>query len=302
VSASDTGTIDIGRVGIWTGVLDAHPIGAALEMAQEVESLGYGALWIPEAVGRDPFVLAAMLLGATRAMPVATGIVNIWARDAMATANAHRTLNEAFPNRFLLGLGVSHDNLVEGVREHEYRRPLAKMAEYLDFMKHRGVWRSAGPAELPPVVLAALGPRMLELAAAETAGAHPYFQTPEHTATAREIMGPDRLLAPEQMCVLSTDAAEARALARRVMSSYVDRPNYANNLLRMGFTHDDLSGEFSDRLVDAIVVWGDAATVATRVAEHHAAGADHVCVQVLTANPREGVVEGWRELAPALLG
>ena len=301
MSASSTDTIDIGPVGIWTGVLDAHPIGAALELAQEVESLGYGAIWIPEAVGRDPFVLAAMILGATTTLPVATGIVNIWARDPMATANAHRTLNEAFPDRFLLGLGVSHDNLVEDVRGHQYRQPLARMREYLDFMKNRGVWRSAGPADLPPVVLAALGPKMLALAAAETAGAHPYFQTPEHTAMAREIMGPDRLLAPEQMCVLSTDAAEARALARRAMGMYTARPNYANNLLRLGFTDEDMAGDISDRLVDAIVVWGDAAAVKARVAEHHAAGADHVCVQVLTPNPREGVVEAWRELAPALL-
>ena len=298
-------TVDIGRIGIWTGVMDVLPIDEARAAAREVEELGYGALWIPETVGRDPFLLAAMLLDATESLPLATGIANIYARDAMTTANVMRTLEESHPGRFLMGLGVSHHTLVNWVRKHDYSKPYSFMAEYLEFMEN-SLWRaSVGSPELPGnAVLAALGPKMLALAADKTAGAHPYFTTPDHTATAREVMGPDALLAPEQMCVLSTDADEARAVARKNMAVYLALPNYANNLKRLGFTDDDLADGASDRLVDTIVVWGDDATIAARVAEHHAAGADHVCVQVLTDDPRDAaaVREGWRHLAPALLG
>lgn len=295
-------TVDIGRIGIWTGMLDMLPAAQVREAAQELESLGYTALWVPEAVGRDPFVLSTMLLDATDTLALATGIVNIYARDAMTTANALRTIDEAHPGRFLLGLGVSHHNLVEWVRKHTYSKPLSYMRDYLAFMKGKGVWRAVGPEELPPnIVLAALGPKMLELAATETAGAHPYFTTPEHTATAREVMGPDALLAPEQMCVVSTDADTARSIARRAMPTYTQLPNYANNLRRLGFTDEDLEGELSDRLVDAIVVWGEVETIKARVDQHYDAGADHVCVQVLAAGP-DDMRDGWRQLAPALVG
>lgn len=285
--------------------MDALPISEARQAAQEAESLGYGALWIPETVGRDPFLLAAMLLDSTESIPLATGIANIYARDAMTTANVMRTLEEAHPGRFLMGLGVSHHTLVNWVRKHDYSKPLTFMREYLDFMD-ASMWRAAvGSTELPGnAVLAALGPKMLELAATRTAGAHPYFTTPEHTATAREVMGAEALLAPEQMCVLNTDADEARAIARKNMAVYLSLPNYANNLKRLGFTDADIDDGATDRLVDAIVVWGDEDAIAARVAEHHAAGADHVCVQVLTADPRDtdAVRDGWRRLAPALLG
>ncbi len=291
-------TVDIGRIGIWTGVMDVLPIDEARAAAREVEQLGYGALWIPETVGRDPFLLAAMLLDATESLPLATGIANIYARDAMTTANVMRTLEESHPGRFLMGLGVSHHTLVNWVRKHDYSKPYSFMAEYLEFMEN-SMWRaSVGSPELPGnAVLAALGPKMLALAADKTAGAHPYFTTPEHTATAREVMGPDALLAPEQMCVLSTDADVARAVARKNMAVYLALPNYANNLKRLGFTDDDLADGGSDRLVDAIVVWGDEASIAARVD-------DHVCVQVLTDDPRDAaaVRAGWAQLAPALLG
>ena len=292
---------ELGRTGLWTGMLDRLSTPEAQEAAREAEELGYSALWVPEAVGRDPFILSTLLLAATDRLVLATGIANIYARDAMTMANSLRTLDEAFGGRFVLGLGVSHHNLVEWVRKHEYSQPLTRMREYLTFMREKGVWRSVGPKELPDrIVLAALGPRMLQLAAACTAGAHPYFTTPEHTAMAREVMGPDAVLAPEQMCILSTDAAEARASARRTMKTYTDLPNYANNLRRLGFDDHDLDGECSDRLVDAIVAWGDEGQIAARVAAHRDAGADHVCVQVLAETPEE-MRAGWRRLAPALV-
>ncbi len=297
-------TVNIGTVGLWTGIMDALPIAAAREAALEADELGYGALWIPETVGRDPFLLATMLLDATPRIVLATGIANIYARDAMTTANVMRTLEEAHPGRFLMGLGVSHHTLVNWVRKHDYSKPLSYMRDYLDFMD-ASMWRAAiGSSELPNnAVLAALGPKMLELAATRTAGAHPYFTTPEHTAQAREIMGPDSLLAPEQMAVLDTNPESARATARANMAVYLPLPNYANNLKRLGFTDDDFADGGSDRLVDAIVVWGDEEAIADRVAEHHAAGADHVCVQILSAHraDTDSVREGWRRLAPALV-
>ena len=298
------GDIDLGRVGIWTGILDQVPPSHAVELAAEAEDLGYGAIWIPEAVGRDPFVMAALLLQGTSELKVATGIASIYARDAMATANAQRTLAGAFPGRFLLGLGVSHRQLVEGLRQHRYSRPLSCMREYLERMP-RARFIAQGPQELPEIVLAALGPKMLELAATAAAGAHPYFVPPEHTAVARRTMGPEAALYPEQMAMLDTDPATARALAREHMVLYLALPNYTNNLLRLGFEPADFDGGPgggpSDRLVDAIVAWGTPEQVEARVREHLDAGADHVGVQVLARTP-EATAEAWRILAPALLG
>ncbi|MDE0653441.1 MAG: TIGR03620 family F420-dependent LLM class oxidoreductase [bacterium] len=297
------GNIDLGPVGIWTGMLDQVPSARAAEMAAEVEELGYGAIWIPEAVGRDPFIMATLLLAGTSSIPVATGIANIYARDAMTMANAQRTVEEAFEGRFLLGLGVSHAHLVAGLRKHDYSRPLSYMRWYLERM-HKAVFFAHGPEELPEMVLAALGPKMLQLSAAATAGAHPYFVPPEHTAFARETMGPEAALYPEQMVILDTDASSARALARKNMAIYLGLPNYANNLLRLDFTQADIDGGPdggpSDRLVDAIVVWGTPEQIVARVQEHLDAGADHVGVQVLADDP-DSTVEGWRILAPALL-
>lgn len=297
-------TVDVGAVGIWTGALDAMEVAEAQEAAAELDDLGYGALWIPETVGRDPFVMATLLLSACQRLPVATGIASIYARDPLTMANTLRSLEAAFPARFLLGLGVSHHTLVEWVRKHDYSKPYTYMKDYITFMTERALFRGVGPRQLPAnIVLAALGPKMMALSGEMTAGAHPYFTTPEHTATAREILGDGPLLAPEQMCVLDTNADSARATARKNMAIYLGLPNYANNLKRLGFTDEDIgdadSGP-SDRLVDAIVVWGDVDAVANRVKEHHDAGADHVCVQVLADEPAE-VRAGWRRLAPALL-
>lgn len=291
--------MDIGRVGIWA-FLDMLPAKDTQAAAREVENLGFGALWIPEAIGREAFAHAGLLLAGTTRVVVATGIANVWARDAMAMANAQRTLAEAYPERFLLGLGVSHQPLVGGLRGHDYRRPLTHMRTYLDAMD-QAVFAAAPPAAPPPRVLAALHPKMLELARERAWGSHTYFVTPEHTARARAALGPDRLLAPEQAVLLETDPATARAIARQHMAIYLGLPNYRRNLLTLGFAEADLEQGGSDRLVDAIVAWGDVDAVRARVRAHHDAGADHVCLQALTADMSEVPRGQWRTLAGALL-
>ena len=288
-----------GRVGLWTGTLDAHSTSVAKDAAKEVEQLGFTTLWIPEAVGRDPFVAAANYLSATSTLKIATGIANIYARDPMTMNGCVRTLAEGYPDRFLLGLGVSHGHLVAGVRKHDYTKPYSHMVEYLERMD-KALFMAVGPASTPPRVLAALGPKMLTLSATQAQGAHPYFTTPEHTALARETMGPDALLMPEQMVVLDTNPETARATARKGMKIYMGLPNYWNNLLRLGFTDDDRLDGGSDRLVDAIVAWGSIDAVVERVGRHHAAGADHVCVQVLRDDAVVPSAE-WAEIAKALL-
>jgi probable F420-dependent oxidoreductase len=293
-------SVNIGRVGIWYGSIDALPTSEAKRAAQLVEELGFGALWVAEAVGRDPFVSSAILLGATERLVLATGIANIYARDPMTMAAGQKTVAEAFPNRFLLGMGVSHGHLVAGIRKHDYSKPYSHMVEYLDRMD-KALFMAKGPEEDPGRLLAALGPKMLELSASRCNGAHPYFTTPEHTELARATMGPDALLAPEQMVVLNTDPIEARRIARAGMKIYLGLPNYWNNLLRLGFEESDRADGGTDKLVDAIVAWGSEEQIAARVAQHHAAGADHVCVQVL----HDGYAlpeEEFRRLAPALLG
>ncbi|MCC5952831.1 MAG: LLM class F420-dependent oxidoreductase [Acidimicrobiia bacterium] len=293
--------VDLGRVGVWTFQLDLVPSSQSKEAAAELEELGYGAVWVPEAVGREAFTNSAILLSGTERMAVATGIASIWARDAMAAAAAHNTLTEAYPGRFLLGLGVSHQPMVDHVRGHTYDKPYSAMVKYLDAMDS-ALFMAATPSQPPQRVLAALGPKMLALAAERAAGAHPYFVPPEHTAFAREHLGADPLLAVEQAVVLETDPAAAREIARAHMSIYIGLPNYANNLRRLGFTDDDLAAPGSDRLVDAIVAWGTIDDVVARVAAHHDAGADHVCIQALGADATAVPVDAWRRLAPALLG
>jgi len=292
-------SVDLGRVGIWYGSIDALPTPEARRAAQLVEELGFGSLWVAEAVGRDPFVSSAVLLSATTNLKLATGIANIYARDPMTMVAGQKTLAEAFPGRFLLGIGVSHGHLVAGVRKHDWSKPYSHMVEYLDRMD-TALFMAKGPDDDGGRLLAALGPKMLQLSATRANGSHPYFTTPEHTAIARETMGPDALLAPEQMVVLSTDADEARRIARAGMKVYLRLPNYWNNLVRLGFTDADREDGGSDRLVDAIVAWGTEEQIAERVAQHHAAGADHVCVQVLqdgAAMPEQQ----WRRLASVLL-
>ncbi|MFQ5668111.1 MAG: LLM class F420-dependent oxidoreductase [Candidatus Binatia bacterium] len=292
--------VDVGRVGIWTFALDMQPAAKAQEAAAEIEQLGYGAIWIPEALGREAFTHAALLLAGTRRAVIATGIANIWVRDAMAMAAAQRTLAEAFPDRFLLGIGVSHAPLVS-MRGHSYGKPLTAMRRYLDTMD-AAPFMACAPAVPPVRVIAALAPKMLALAAQRTAGSHPYFVPPEHTAYARSLLGDGPLLLPEQAVVLETDPARAREIARGHMATYLGLPNYINNLKRLGFTDDDLASGGSNRLVDAIVVWGDIDAVVKRVRAHHDAGANHVCIQVLDPDPRALPMRQWRELAPALLG
>jgi probable F420-dependent oxidoreductase len=290
---------DLGRVGLWTGVLDAVPSAEAQKIASRIEELGFSTLWIPETIGRDPFVTATLLLSATSNLRVATGIANIYARDAVTMANTQRSLEEAFPGRFLLGLGVSHEHLVDRVRHHDYSKPYSQMVKYLDDMD-AALFMAVGPQERPATVLAALGPKMLRLSAERADGAHPYFVPVEHTAQAREILGPDAILAPEQMVVLDTDRTRALDIARKGMAVYLRAPNYVNNLKRLGFTDDDVADGGSERLVDAIVAIGDAATVAQRVEDHFAAGASHVSVQVLQENFTDVPDGAWTDLAAAL--
>jgi probable F420-dependent oxidoreductase len=292
-------TVDIGRVGIWYGGIDALPSPEARRAAQVVEELGFGALWVAEAVGRDPFVSSSILLSATTTLPLATGIANIYARDPMTMVAGQKTLAEAFPGRFLLGLGVSHAHLVSNVRKHDYSKPYSYMVDYLERMD-TALFMARAAEDDGGRVLAALGPKMLELSATKANGAHPYFTTPDHTATSRAVMGPEALLAPEQMVVLETDPTEARRIARIGMAVYLRAPNYLNNLRRLGFGDDDFADGGSDRLADAIVAWGTEDQIAARVGEHHAAGADHVCVQVLQDGHAMPEAQ-WRRLAPALV-
>jgi probable F420-dependent oxidoreductase len=290
--------VELRGVGIWTPYLDALPWARASEVVQEVESLGYRAVWIPEAVNREPLVHATLLLGATNELVVATGVAQIYARDAMTANAGWRTIEEAFPGRFVFGLGVSHKPMIEGARKTKYGPPVATMRQYLDDMD-AGLFLATQPTTSPRRVLAALGPKMLALAAERADGAHPYHATPEHTRTARAILGPGKLLAVEQAVVLWTDVEEMRRVARDGLAIYMTLPNYVNNWRRLGFTDDDFADGGSNRFVDAIVAQGDEATITARVQAHFDAGADHVCVQVL--GPR-GVppLDAWRRLAPAL--
>ncbi len=292
-----TTPIDIGTFGIWSGLLDLHPTSRVLEIVGELDEMGWGCLWRPESTGREPFVSAALWLTACDRMAVATGIAQTYARHPITTMAAARTLDEAFPDRFLLGLGVSHAPLVEGIRKLDYSTPLKDMAAHLDAMDatpFAGLAREGRP----PRVLAALGPKMLALAAEKADGAHPYFTTPDHTVIAREVMGPDKFLAPEQMVVIETDPEVARRIARKNMARYLALPNYTNNLQRLGFTEADIA-DASDRLVDAIVPWGSVDDVVPRIREHLDAGADHVCVQVLVETTDVPMAH-YRSLAEAL--
>jgi probable F420-dependent oxidoreductase len=294
--------MDIKRVGLWLSQFDGQPATRVREAAAEIEALGYGAIWLSEAFGREAFSAAGLVLSATGRIPVATGVANIWVRDPLATVAGQRSLAEAYPDRFLLGIGVSHAELVEGPRGHRYRRPLETMRRYLDAMDEvAGACIAVPPAIPPPRVLAALGPRMLELAASRSRGAHTYLVPPEHTARARDLLGAERWLVPEQAVVLETDPGLARLVARQHTSIYLALPNYVNNLLRLGFTEEELVDGGSDRLVDAVVAWGDADAVARRVRQHHDAGADHVCLQVLAADQATLPLGQWRELAAVLL-
>jgi probable F420-dependent oxidoreductase len=270
--------MQINQLGVWAAT-DHLSASNAAGFARRIEAWGYGALWIPEALGREVFSASAWLLANTSELIVATGIANIYARDPLASAAAQKGLNEQSGGRFLLGLGVSHVPLVE-VRKHAYGKPLATMRAYLRGMAEAD-YRGIAPPAPPKTVLAALGPKMLELAAELADGAHPYNVPPEHTRQARRILGAGKLLCVEQAAILETNAADARAIARRFLAFYFGLPNYVDNWRRLGFTDPDFAGGGSDRLIDAIIAWGDEKAIRARIQEHWQAGADHVCVQAV---------------------
>jgi len=263
-------------IGVWFST-NALSTPESAELAAKIERLGYSALWFPDTFGRDPFVNASTLLRATSDLVVATGIANIYMRHPGMMKQGAMSLAELSGGRFLLGLGVSHAPFIEGLRHLSYDKPLTTMRTYLEAMES-SPYIGKQPAEPPLTVLAALGPKMLQLAARMTAGAHPYWTTPEHTATAREIMGPDPLLCVEQKCVLTTDREIAHEVTRRQLGIYADLPNYRNSWKRLGFTEDEISDR-APRFLDAVMAWGDEATIAARIQAHYDAGATHVCIQ-----------------------
>ena len=269
--------MELGRLGVWVG-MDGMSAAAAAAFAEHVEELGYGALWIPEGRGRNALVLSSWLLSHTKRLIVATGIANIYARDAMAMAGGQRTLAEQSGGRFLLGVGVSHRPMVEGVRGHTYGKPVATMRAYLQAMRDAS-YGAPQPADKPLTVVAALRPKMMALSGELADGAHPYNTTPEHSAQARRILGPSKLLCPEVWVLLETDRATARSAARQTLSRYLQLENYVNGWRRQGFGDEDLAGGGSDRFLDAMVAWGDEDAIRRRVQQHWDAGADHVCIQ-----------------------
>jgi probable F420-dependent oxidoreductase len=290
--------MELGRLGVWC-MAEHLPAPQIARLAQAVEGWGYGALWQPETLGRNVLVASSWLLANTRRLTVATGIASIYARDAGAAHAARQGLAEQSGGRFLLGLGVSHAPMVEGMRGHHYGKPVAAMRAYLEAMG-RAPYMAPPPAEPPKTVIAALGPRMLELAGELCDGAHTYNVTPEHTADARRRLGAGKLLCVEHKVLLETDPAKARAAARRTLRGYLGLRNYQENWRRLGFGEADWSDEGSDRLVDAIVAWGDEAAIRARIQQHWDAGADHVCVQPLTAQGFGSIDENLLALlAPA---
>ncbi|MFV8817657.1 TIGR03620 family F420-dependent LLM class oxidoreductase [Haliea sp. E17] len=268
-----------GKLGVWS-LANFMTAADSAAFAKRVEAWGYSTLWVPEIMTRDPMVTCSWLLAHTTTLNLATGIASIYARDPFAMQNARYALAEQSAGRFLLGLGVSHSHFVEGAMGQAYARPVPAMRSYLQRMR-ASQYLGPRPAEEPKTVLGALGPLMLKLAATEADGAHPYNVTPEHTALAREILGPDKLLCPEQMVVLEADPEIARGIARQALAMSFSLPNYQNSYLRQGFSTEDLENGGSDRLVDAIVAWGDEDTIRERIQQHWDAGADHVCIQSL---------------------
>lgn len=271
--------MELGRLGVFC-FTDALTPERLTELAQHIERLGYAALWYPEVLSYESFSLGSFLLNQTETLIIASGIVNIYGRDAVTAKQAQHSLSRFSDGRFLLGLGVSHPPLVEDARGHQYGKPLSTMRAYLEAMEKA---TAIAPAleEPAPMVLAALGPRMTELAAAQTAGALSYNVTPEHTARAREIIGPDKWLCVEQMVLMVNEPTKARAIARENLAFYLPLPNYRNNWQRLGFNDEDLADGGNDRFLDAMVVWGNESVIQRRIQEHFDAGASHVCIQAL---------------------
>jgi probable F420-dependent oxidoreductase len=295
--------VKLGPIGVWSGAYAVAPAAEARRAAQETERLGYDTLWFSEGLGtRESFTNAAVLLGATGRIRIASGIANIWGRDAVNAANAARVLADAFDDRFLLGLGVSHPRQVDP-RGHRYEKPVARMSAFLDAMDDDPFVSPDGEAVArPPVprVLAALRPPMLRLAAEKALGAISYLVPAEHTRRAREILGPDALLVAEQKVVLTADPAEARARAHAAIAWYLDTPNYVDNLRWLGFTDADFEHGGSDALVDALIAAGDEEAIRARVQEHLDAGATQVAIHALEDGDPFGL-ETLRRLAPVLL-
>jgi probable F420-dependent oxidoreductase len=263
---------DLGRYGVWTFGTPKP------EQAVEIEKLGYGAVWIGGSPAGD-LKYVDPILEATESLQVATGIINVWTAKADEVAEAYHRVEAAYPGRFLLGIGIGHPEHTE-----EYRKPYDVLVEYLDAL-------DAAKVPTSRMVVAALGPKVLKLSAARSAGAHPYLTTPEHTGQARNLIGNAVYLAPEHKVVLTTDADEARAIGRRTVDFYLNLSNYLNNWKRLGFTDDDIAKPGSDKLIDAVVAYGTPEAIAARLNEHLDAGADHVSIQVLG---------GWDELIPTL--
>jgi probable F420-dependent oxidoreductase len=293
--------MNIGKLGVWV-MSDMFAAPELTAIAQRVEKWGYGALWIPEALGRDAFVASSWLLANTKTLNIATGIANIYARHPLTAVCGQYAVAEQSGGRFLLGLGVSHEMIVNGLRGQSYEKPIPTMQAYLRAMAERappptpsadvftamaqGKYTAPPPAMKPKTILGALGPKMLEVSATLADGAHPYNVPPEHTVRARKIMGPGKLLCPEQKVLLEKDASTARALGRKMFGMSLLLPNYRNNMKRLGFTDADCENGGSDRLVDALLAWGDEKAIRARLQEHWDAGADHVCIQVV---PKDGV-------------
>jgi probable F420-dependent oxidoreductase len=287
--------MDVSGVGVWSSQLRYGDPAEAAEAASELDDLGFAALWIPD-VGGPVLDSVDNLLSSTKRAVIATGILNLWMHDPSEVATRYASLTATHGERFLLGIGVSHAPLIDAAQEPgRYRKPLAATRAFLD-----AIDATEQPVPAANRVLAALGPKMLTLAATRARGAHPYLTTPDHTHRAREVLGQGPLLLPEQAVLLTDDRAAARTVGTDWLRSYLTLPNYANNLLRSGFTEDDLA-TVSDRLFDAIIAWGDEDAIVRRVNEHREAGADHVCVQALTADPLGFPRDQWRRLAAALL-
>ena len=284
-------TKPLGRIGVWSLEMRFGDKEQAAEAAAELDELGFGALWVPGGVGGDVTGDLDHLLGATSRMVIATGILNIWKHDPAEVARWWLALPQDRQERVLLGLGVSHPHAIGDA----WQKPLAKMADYLSQLTESGLPGDA-------TCLAALGPKMLQLARERTSGVHPYLVTPEHTALARQALGPDRLVAPEQGVVLETEPQRARELARKALAQYQSYPNYINSWKRLGFSDEEIA-TVSDRLVDSLFAWGPMERIEGRIGEHFAAGADHVCVQVITGAGLDiaAAREGWRAIATALI-
>lgn len=280
----------LGRIGIWSGELRFGDAAAGNRAMAELDELGFGAIWIPGGFGGDILDAVDRGLAATKKAVIATGIINIWKHEPSEIGGWWRGLSDDHKSRVMLGLGVSHGPMIGA----DYVKPLAKMTSYLDELDAEGI-----PAD--SMCIAALAPKMLALSAERTAGTHPYLVTPAHSAVSREAVGPDKLVAPEQHVLLETDPARARELGRAALQPYQQFPNYVNSWRRLGFSEEDVAG--SDRLVDEIIAWGGIDAIADRVKQHQAAGADHVCLQVVTGEGLDGKAptKAWQTLAEALL-